>query len=360
MPGSTTRPWYPTFGPAITTSCSDSTIQLDNPNQFTLINNAKLNRHAVGPHWRSIQTSATYSPTPSPPASSPLLHSNTVAPSSLSSRLSTASTTTALHAYLSSTYSSAASIDYARATSFHQYDQTMTENKGTQQQPSHQEYYQSHSYPHDSRHHSMQSNQPSNSREARENMLVTNRLFLTPNTSATSHTGKRRATWQDEGDESDEDKNDSASPQAMQVFSSSENVSHPRTEQSSVQQFVPATVFTEQSTIVESGAPVSQDQEMRSAEKRLSTQSTTSSCVNRDVESMDQDDMEVVAETISTAEDRLVDTPQPRQVKRSKQRLDWTVYGIESVAEARRLQSGEQVKDIFQECFYNAAAPTSR
>ncbi|KAF9579290.1 hypothetical protein BGW38_004510, partial [Lunasporangiospora selenospora] len=60
MPGSTARPWYPTFGPTLTTeSCSDSTILLDNPNQFTLINNAKLNRQAVGPHWRSIQTTAT-------------------------------------------------------------------------------------------------------------------------------------------------------------------------------------------------------------------------------------------------------------------------------------------------------------
>ncbi|KAG0006642.1 hypothetical protein BGZ65_005695 [Modicella reniformis] len=53
MPGSTSRPWYPTFGPTITTTCSDSIIQLDNPNQYTLIiNNAKLNRHARKAIWQ--------------------------------------------------------------------------------------------------------------------------------------------------------------------------------------------------------------------------------------------------------------------------------------------------------------------
>ncbi|KAF9203698.1 hypothetical protein BGZ49_006135 [Haplosporangium sp. Z 27] len=349
MPGSTTRPWYPTFGPAITTTCSDSTIQLDNPNQFTLINNAKINRHAVGPHWRSIQTSAAYSPTHSPPSSSPLLQPHTVAPLTLSSRLSTASTTTTLHTYLSATYSSAASIDHARATSFHQQDQTfesMFENKDTRNQLLHQEYYQSHSYPHDPRHHLLQRSQPSNSREARENLLITNRALSTATKSA-----KRRANWQDEDDEIivGEDGDNSHHE------TSSQNETCATTGQSTIQQFVPITVFTEQNTKVELRAHVNQDQEMSSA-PYIQTTSITPSSLRNDIANMGQGDMEVVTESISTIDDQFINTSRPKQAKRTKQRLDWSVYGVQSAAETNRLQSGEQVKDIFQECFYNAAS----
>ncbi|KAG0236968.1 hypothetical protein BGW42_002181 [Actinomortierella wolfii] len=105
MPGSTTRLWYPTFGPTVTTSCSDNTILLDNPHQYTLNNTAKLNRHAVGPHWRSIQT---YSVIPSSTPSSP----------QSSSSQQTSSTGGSAPSPMAALYSSAASINQIRAASF--------------------------------------------------------------------------------------------------------------------------------------------------------------------------------------------------------------------------------------------------
>ncbi|KAF9970551.1 hypothetical protein BGZ73_006720 [Actinomortierella ambigua] len=106
MPGSTTRLWYPTFGPTVTTTCSDSTILLDNPQQYALSNSARLNRHAVGPHWRSIQT---YSPSSSSPSSpQPLNHSTTTAGASPSPMMAL--------------YASAASINQVRAASFCMHD----------------------------------------------------------------------------------------------------------------------------------------------------------------------------------------------------------------------------------------------
>ncbi|KAF9162241.1 hypothetical protein DFQ26_003744 [Actinomortierella ambigua] len=107
MPGSTTRLWYPTFGPTVTTTCSDSTILLDNPQQYTLNNSAKLNRHAVGPHWRSIQT---YSPSSAslPSSPQPSNHSTTTAGASPSS--------------MQALYASAASINQVRAASFCMHD----------------------------------------------------------------------------------------------------------------------------------------------------------------------------------------------------------------------------------------------
>lgn len=74
MPGSTVRAWYPTFGPAVTTTCSNNTIILDNPNHYTLASNAKANRQSVGPHWRSIPPASTvYSAAGPSPRSSPRL-----------------------------------------------------------------------------------------------------------------------------------------------------------------------------------------------------------------------------------------------------------------------------------------------
>ncbi|KFH65138.1 hypothetical protein MVEG_08619 [Podila verticillata NRRL 6337] len=74
MPGSTVRAWYPTFGPAITTTCSNNTIILDNPNHYTLASNAKANRQSVGPHWRSIPPASTvYSAAGPSPRTSPRL-----------------------------------------------------------------------------------------------------------------------------------------------------------------------------------------------------------------------------------------------------------------------------------------------
>lgn len=74
MPGSTVRAWYPTFGPAVTTTCSNNTIILDNPNHYTLASNAKANRQSVGPHWRSIPHASTvYSAAGPSPRTSPRL-----------------------------------------------------------------------------------------------------------------------------------------------------------------------------------------------------------------------------------------------------------------------------------------------
>ncbi|KAI7830667.1 hypothetical protein BC939DRAFT_473483 [Gamsiella multidivaricata] len=363
MPGSTTRPWYPTFGPAITTSCSDSTIQLDNPNQYTLINNAKRNRHAVGPHWRSIQTSTTYSPTSSPPSSSPQMQTRTIV---LSSPLSTASTTSALHTYLSATYSSAASIDHARATSFHQQDQemkTISNSRQALQSPVHQQYYQSHSYPHDPRHHLLHNNQPGNSREARDNLLWVNRASpeSSPMTSV-PRTAKRKATWQDEGNDDNDNDSDSghdsideSHSQTGQVDStayptpapsSSGNTQQSFTMQSSVQQFVSLSV-TAHPVI-----PIDQDQEMGNAESHPSAAIVSSAPSRTSVDTLrvNQESMDVVESGSGDAGFK--------QTKRTKPRLDHSVHqGMASAVEERRLQSGEQVKNILQECFYNAATP---
>ncbi|KAF9435124.1 Ribonucleoside-diphosphate reductase large subunit [Entomortierella beljakovae] len=335
MPGSTTRPWYPTFGPSITTSCSDNTIQLDNPNQFTLINNAKLNRNAVGPHWRSIQTSTAYSPTPSPPSSSPMLQSYPFATSSVSSRLSSTSTTPALHAFLSTTYSSAASIDHARATSFHSDDQAlkaMSEKKETLQLV-HQEYYQSHSYPHDPRH-LLQQNNPSSSREARENTPVTSRTAIGVN-SLNKSVAKRKAAWED-----GEDEDSNSSVPTARVFDSSQNAPDPSdlsTDQSSIHQFVPLGVLTAEHTRTEPQASFSQDHEMNGADTHMYTQSScaTYNSASNNLDSMDQDDTNFSSQP-STYNNWPTSTGEPKQPKRTKQRLDWPAYGTESLAEARR------------------------
>ncbi|KAF9190654.1 hypothetical protein BGZ50_000116 [Haplosporangium sp. Z 11] len=364
MPGSTTRPWYPTFGPAITTSCSDSTIQLDNPSQYTLINNAKLNRQAVGPHWRSIQTSSTFSPTPSPPSSSPLLQTQTLtqslsdfsSASSTSSTLSlsAASTTTALHSFLSSTYSSPASIDHVRATSFRQLDQEMassTESRLSLTQPVQEDYYQSHSYPHDPHHHP-QNNRPENSREARDSMPLTNRASpimprMTHVSQMTTQSTKRKASWQDRVDENDEGEEEDS----RQGY---EDRSQSLAAQSSIQQFVPT-------ADPQSMVRPDQDQEMSNAETGVSTtnvtstSTSTSSCMSMETSSMDQELIDATNVLYRTEIGPVRNGSKPL-AKRTKPRLDPTMYEIMSVAELRRSQGDEQMQDIFQECFYNAAA----
>ncbi|KAG0319342.1 hypothetical protein BGZ97_002348 [Linnemannia gamsii] len=438
MPGSTTRPWYPTFGPAITTSCSDSTILLDSPHQYRLINNAKLNRHAVGPHWRSIQTSSTYSPTPSPPSSSPQLQARTLTPpsSSLSSSSSSSSpltmptTTTALHAYISSTYSSAASIDQARATSFRQHGHGLgmgstplpDGRQGVQDEPVHHQFYQSHSYAHNPRHHPAY--HPGSSREARDTIALANRASPSTSTSErfadSSRKTKRKATWQDQdnnnnedGDGDDEDENEtersngnnnrqnennsdgvkpsmsSDSSQGFQPMSLSAGCP-PRSEsqtapqsysiQSSVQQFVPITTSTaNHGTSTAShhlfaastnGSNIEQDQdqdqdqdqEMGSVDSislggtanaaSLPTPSSRPSPMSMETSSVDQEDMDVVLTSATETG--------PRQLKRTKPRLNPNVFGTMSIAETLREQSGERIQDIFQECFYNAASSSTR
>ncbi|KAK3811117.1 MAG: hypothetical protein J3Q66DRAFT_351075 [Benniella sp.] len=373
MPGSTSRPWYPTFGPAITTTCSDSTIQLDNPNQFTLINNAKLNRHAVGPHWRSIQTSATYSPTSSPPPSSPQMHVHAMAPSLSASvaSITAASTTNALHAYLSATYSSAASIDHVRAASFHQHEQEM--ETASESSPSHlhlvhRQYYQTHSYPHDPRHHLMQ-NKPGNSQEARESHSPANRTPVPPvsvKTTPITSNAKRKASWEDDDeDDDDEDKNEgvrSSQDESVQPYhsvpyptptsSTSQHTQFSLSIQSSVQQFVPVAGAAVPHTPVEQD----QDQDMNNAAEAYSNLSAVPpTSGGRDAERLDadQDGMDIVESTANGMRSSI------KLSKRTRPRLEHSAFGI-SMAEARRLQSGEQVQDILQECFYNAAASSTR
>ncbi|KAG0217468.1 hypothetical protein BGX33_010479 [Mortierella sp. NVP41] len=416
MPGSTTRPWYPTFGPVISSSCSDSTILLDSPHQYRLINNAKLNRHAVGPHWRSIQTSSTYSPTPSPPSSSPQLQARTLFPSSSSSSSSTSTssslspmpgTTTALHAYLSSTYSSAASIDQARATSFHQHDNEMETlpndgGHGTLNQPVHHQYYQSHSYPHDPHHHP--AHRPDNSRDARDTIPLANRVSpITPTserfTDSSRKKMKRKAVWQgqdsnnnnnnnnndqDENVDSEQDE-PSSPPDSAQGFQpmSLSAAATPRSEsqtparffsiQSSVQQFIPITTSTTNqgigtesqhlfaTTTTAAEQDQDQDQDMGSVDSinhsasaaSLPTPSSRPSPMSMETSSMDQEDMDVVITGTETESG-------PRQPKRTKPRLNPVVFGAMSIAESLREQSGERIQDIFQECFYNAASSSTR
>ncbi|KAF9284511.1 hypothetical protein BGZ68_004639 [Mortierella alpina] len=386
MPTSTTRPWYPTFGPAITTSCSDSTIQLDSPQQYTLNNNAKLNRHAVGPHWRSIQTSSTFSPTPSPPSSSPLLHARALAPSSTLggsnsfSSLSSASTTTSLHAFFASTYSTAASIDHVRATSFHhQNDQEMSSADSSrqqflQQQPVHQQYYQSHSYPHDPRHHlNAHGSQPGNSIEARDSTPITNRGSpMTPDTARfpqyqPAKKTKRKAAWQDQEDSRNEDGDDdedvsansgsthdcqqSGPASALAPWSAS---SQAPMMPSSIQQFVPDPATSAPSALTDRA---DEDQEMGNAETSVSTNATssTSSRMSMDTGSMEREAMQVAAALAAVSgEEHNANNDLLKPAKRTKPRLD--TFGNLSAAEARRAQSGDRVQDIFQECFYNAAS----
>ncbi|KAG0211763.1 hypothetical protein BGX31_001614, partial [Mortierella sp. GBA43] len=417
MPGSTSRPWYPTFGPILATSCSDNTIQLDNPNQYTLINNAKLNRHAVGPHWRSIQTSVSFSPTPSPPSSSPQMQARSLIQSSLSSSLSMASTTTSLHAYLSATYSSAASIDQVRASSFHQHDdqdmEAISESTGVQQRDAvHQEFYQKHSYPHDPRHHLLHG-LPENSREARENHPTINRSpahtpFPVGGFKARSN-AKRK--WDDDDDDDDDDDGEQDNDQGVRL-SQDESIHHhhqvhhqhtntttipyptptstssPSQQQgagmgagvqphphpptssfsnhSSVQQFVPTTAAAAAVTTIpriRSGDQDQEDHDMGSTDPQYPNR-RLSNRVRMDDALMDQEDMDMAEGGATTAAAAAVvaaynSNGSANKPRRSKPRLDHSAIGI-TMAEARRLQSGEQVQDILQECFYNAAASSSR
>ncbi|KAF9543949.1 hypothetical protein EC957_000314 [Mortierella hygrophila] len=437
MPGSTTRPWYPTFGPAITTSCSDSTILLDSPHQYRLINNAKLNRHAVGPHWRSIQTSSTYSPTPSPPSSSPQLQARTLAPSSSSLSTSSSSsslstmpgTTTALHAYLSSTYSSAASIDQARATSFHQHQHGhgdgMGSNalpdgrQGAQDEPVHHQYYQSHSYPHDPRHHPHPAYHPGNSREARDTIPFANRASpLTPASERftdSSRKMKRKAAWQDQdnsnninnnenddsnddedGDDNErsnrncQDENDSeqrinpsmmsSDPsqgfQPMSLSAGSPSRSESQTAlgsfsmQSSVQQFVPITTSRAYQGVDaassylfapnrSSMAEQDQDQDMGSVDSfNVSANAASFPAPSSRPSPMSMETSSVDQEDMDVVLTSAPELGVPKQSKRTKPRLNPNVFGTMSIAETLREQSGERIQDIFQECFYNAASST--
>ncbi|KAG0049824.1 hypothetical protein BGZ83_005351 [Gryganskiella cystojenkinii] len=418
----TARAWYPTFGPAITTSCSDSTIQLDNPNQFTLINSAKMNRHAVGPHWRSIQAASTYSPTPSPPSSSPQLqsrslhhhHHNGTASSSAyaspaSSTLSSASTTSALHAYLSSSYSSPAMIDQARANSFRQSQRELESSSSSALGPVvHHEYYQSHSYPHDPRHHLTQ-NPPVDSREARETMSLTNRSspvvqspirFNQPQ-QASDPKKKRKAAWQDQEDQEGKQDQDRAAttslsngvdahmqssfiPTSISTSVSSSTSStlspvsptypfqqHQQQPLSSVQQFVPvartvAMTLSEnqQQQQMSSTDLLDADQDMMDgAESFISdtnvNSTASSSRMSMDTSSsVDQDDS---MHGIGGGDGGL----NIQLNKRTKVRLDPALIpagaaamslGVGSENAGRSQSENHVVQDIFQECFYNAAS----
>lgn len=354
MHGSTSRPWYPTFGPILPPSSSDSTIQLDHSNQYTLNNNTKLNRQAVGPHWRSIHTPASYSPTPSPPSSSPQMQPLIITPSSFSS-LSTTSTTNTLHAYLSTTFSSPASIDQVRASSFQQDQDMEATSENPPHQPAlHQQYYQKHSYPHDPRHHLIQG-LAENSREARENQPLVSRGPVPPvsiKIMPTTPSAKRKAAWQEDDGEAEDNDEGSRSPQDelnQQYYaasyptptSSSSHGQLPFGIYSHTQQCIPATPQT----------PIDHDydQEMGSSEQTCPNTQAVPQSSNRasiDTLDMDQEDMD-------TVEGAACSSRPASNSKRTKPRLDQSAIGI---AEVRRRQSGEQVQDIFQECFYNAAA----
>jgi hypothetical protein len=264
-----------------------------------------------------------------------------------------------MQTHLFATYSSAASIDHVRATSFHRHDQEMgiaSDNRTLSQNPVHQQYYQSHSYPHDPRHHLLH-HPPGNSREARENLPLTNRALPEPRsstrTSATALSTKRKAAWDDEDGknvsyaenggnntiESDDNLSRTESMGYPTPVSSSNLSTHPFfVVQCSVQDFVKSTAID---TVAD------QDQQMDSVDVHLSHNgtSTASSRMSMDMLSMDP-----------TGTDTVQSNPSGVDTKRTRPRLDRSVSGTGSAAEARRLQSGEQVQDIFQECFYNAAA----
>jgi hypothetical protein len=74
--------------------------------------------------------------------------------------------------------------------------------------------------------------------------------------------------------------------------------------------------------------------------------------MSMETSSVDQEDMDVVLTSATETG--------PRQLKRTKPRLNPNVFGTMSIAETLREQSGERIQDIFQECFYNAASSSTR
>ncbi|KAF9288439.1 hypothetical protein BGZ74_000913 [Mortierella antarctica] len=350
MPGSTTRPWYPSFGPAITTSCSDSTIQLDSPHQYTLMNNARLNKPSVGPHWRSIQPSSTYSPTPSPPSTSPRFPSM-----SASARVLTATGSM-------ETYSSPSSINQARATSFSQQhlqhlhrDVTALYNMETAQGN-----YTHHTHP------------------------------FNGTQQQTTRNMKRKASWDEQEDEDDEDGQSSSSlptdTSLHRVDLRNESlVSPPNLNGSSTHHrylqvdkpngghhfhrhsdlSVPTPIMDQSQREPGGASPQGGgggggggDLEMTSGytpESGVATPNSGHMSVDVSVaSSVDQEDLEEDPnkEEKEGKDDQLLG-------RRTKQKLDLVALshlGLVSEVDVQRAQSGERVLDIFQECFYNAAS----
>ncbi|KAF9202619.1 hypothetical protein BGZ59_002072 [Podila verticillata] len=339
MPGSTARPWYPTFGPAITTSCSDSTIQLDSPHQYTLMNNARLNKPSVGPHWRSIQPSTTYSPTPSPPSSSPRFSSL-----SGSARVLNANSGTL------EPYSSPSSINQARATSFSQ---------------QHRPNVAQGSYTHHTH--------PFLSNNAQQQQAPT------PSFTSSGLSMKRKASWDEQDDEEDEQGSSSlpnidtaldqvdlqiehVSPVTALIESSAHHrylhVDKPNNNNGGHHHLHRGSDFVSTPTMDERREPEEQgDLEMTTGYTPGSGAATPNSGhMSVDISvasSVDQEDLE---EEDPNGE-KMGKDDQPG--RRTKQKLDLVALshlGLVSEADVQRAQSGEKVLDIFQECFYNAAS----
>ncbi|KAG0084577.1 hypothetical protein BGZ93_000409 [Podila epicladia] len=346
MPGSTTRPWYPTFGPAITTSCSDSTIQLDSPHQYTLMNNARLNKPSVGPHWKSIQPSSTYSPTSSPPSSSPRFPS-------LSASTRVLAATGSIE-----TYSSPSSINQARATSF------------SQQHLQHPHRDVTALY---------------NMETAQGNYTHYTHPFLNNNGTQQQTTGnmKRKASWDEQEDDEDED---GQSPSSLPTDTSlhrvdlrSESLVSPLNliESSAHHRYlqidkpngghhlhrhsdlsVPTLIMDQRQWEQSFQGGGEGDFEMTSGytpESVVATPNSGHMSVDVSVaSSVDQEDLEddPTKEEKESKDDQLLG-------RRTKQKLDLVALnhlGLVSEADVQRAQSGERTLDIFQECFYNAAS----
>ncbi|KAG0335569.1 hypothetical protein BG004_008398 [Podila humilis] len=425
MPGSTTRPWYPTFGPAITTSCSDSTIQLDNPHQYTLMNNARLNKPSVGPHWRSIQPSAAYSPTPSPPSSSPTF-------CSLSARMLNSVDGAVSH---NGHYPSPGSINQVRANAFRQQqfhsEQYNRQHRKQQQHhlngPSTQglgHYTQNHPDPFlNSNSLSISSNNNSNSNHHSEQSN-------TNDSSLAGACSKRKAHWHDDDEEAgpaeeqehqdqhsqlpnlvsanravtligsqshhrylqvDKTSNGDSGTSGGDRFNSSHQI--PTQLQHRHHLLVPQHYHHQRSTVEFKSATLTptvmfqQERNPRAEREQESGDFEMTPVVPAyekssmdDDDNSDDDDSRMVTSTNSGSHHMSVDASVANGVvghegmspsslsangtnninnRRTKQKMDIVALshlGIVSEVDARRAQSGERVLDIFQECFYNAAA----
>ncbi|KAF9427795.1 hypothetical protein BGZ94_004118 [Podila epigama] len=403
-PGKTIRSWYPTFGPAITTSCSDNTILLDNPNQYqyALATNAKANRQSVGPHWRSIPpASAVYSPTMLSPRTSPRLsarpifsqhlpgpHQQQQSPtlsqsqkhsqSQLQLQSQVVQTQSQGQEQISTLATLTATCPPIPPTQFHTPSKSLSLQWPFNRNPNNNTGLStSTSTSTSTSPNTITGIHTNTSTDIRTDICSgTNTGINTPSSTgtSTSTSTKRKAVTQDDSDDDNDIGDDTRTVFQGQIYGATiYSPPSPLTSHSSPRPcllhefFSPYTSTTQSdqtSRVHQLGHDIEQESPLMSpplsAGACYSTQSLSSVEISSLVDMEMSDSMEGVEEEGfgggAIWSGGVVLGKSMGMIKRAKPRLELELDAREAAIEFERLQSGQRVHNLMQECFYNAAS----
>ncbi|KAF9104553.1 Ribonucleoside-diphosphate reductase large subunit [Mortierella sp. AM989] len=396
-PGGMTLPWYPTFGPTtLPSTCSDRTIILTNPQQYTMTNHTRLNKQSVGPHWRSIPNSPTSSPPPSSPRLPTFSFSSKGIPGNMEDQpflrrttmtVPTASETTTTGALSSSLVSSTQGpLSYPDMTSVpliqrlgYESGRDVTEAKNLFDSDNNgkQQHYQHHLM-HYSGDQLIQKNAVPTSKDSIPGGIPSSIGFPGHDPQQNSHlqrgspgggysykrSMKRKAAWQDE--------EMSDSPSASTSISESSAAGVMSVLALPSQQFV--SIITTQDQNMRQAAEMQQlDQDMDCMIDQYGCESNTAALETSGSGHMSVDISAANSVDQESFEDDNIN--KSRNVtqwsavsattvlsKRTKPRLDLVAIQdkVLSEMEIKRQETGQKELYIFQQCFYNAAATSWR